>query len=144
MKRLLIVTLAVLCLCLSACGKNTEAADDWGITLEVHNPTPTGLELICTHQGETGGELPFTGEEYRLEIRKNGKWQAVPYAVEGDVDWNAIGILIEENGTTILPHDWEYLYGALPTGTYRICKEFLRGTGDLLQRQMFYAEFTLP
>jgi len=81
---------------------------------------------------------------WTAQIRKNGKWQAVPYAVEGDVDWNAIGILIEENGTTILPHDWEYLYGALPTGTYRICKEFLRGTGDLLQRQMFYAEFTLP
>lgn len=66
---------------------------------------------------------PYTyGEWYKLEKQVNGKW----YEVETVIDsygFNSIAYLPDENNEVKFVIDWEWLYGELPLGSYRILKE---------------------
>lgn len=52
--------------------------------------------------------------------------------------------MIYTNGATEWEVNWEYLYGELPAGEYRIAKKIndFRGTGDY-DTYTYYAEFTI-
>lgn len=115
---------------------------DWGLTLSVKNVTPSGMTLICTQSGgELTGELE-TGSRYTLQVWENGNWVEVPIFAE--VNWTMEAYLIQKDKNAEFELNWEWLYGKLPAGTYRICKEFMdfRGTGDY-DTAPFYAEFEI-
>ena len=119
--------------------------DTWGVTLTVRNVTPTGLTLIVTQSGGAPtGELE-TGSRYWLEEYRNGAWEAVPEVpTEDGVErgWDMIAYLIPMDDSVEWEINWTWIYGELPTGTYRIGKEIMdfRGTGDY-DEQIYYAEF---
>ena len=94
--------------------------------------------------GEPTGEL-HTGSWFILEnwTQQNG-WKEVPYVVEGDVAWTEEAWMISKGETYEWDINWEYLYGTLAEGKYRIGKEIMdfRVTGDY-DTAIYFAEFEI-
>ena len=104
---------------------------NWGLSLSVEDVTESGLTLVCTQSGgEPTGELQ-TGGDYKLIVLKDGTWQDVPTIIE-DYGWTAEAYMIPKDNSTEFDINWEWLYGKLPAGTYRLTKGFMdfRGSGD--------------
>lgn len=111
-------------------GMEDEGFPDWGITLSVKDVTDSGLTLVCTQSGgEADGELQ-TGSDYKLIVLKEA-WEDVPTIIE-DYGWTAEAYMIAKDDVTEFEINWEWLYGKLPKGTYRLTKGFMnfRGSGD--------------
>ena len=109
---------------------NDEGFPDWGLTLSVKDVSESGLTLVCTQSGgELIGEL-HTGSDYKLIVLKEA-WEDVPIIIE-DYGWNMLAYMVAKNGVTEFEYDWEWLYGKLPAGTYRMVKGFtqFREAGD--------------
>ena len=120
-----------------------ERTDEWGLTLKAESVTPTGCTLVFEQQGGSAeGELE-TGESYILQVKKDGEWQKAE-TVREDYAWKAVAWLIEKDARTEQDVDWEWLYGTLPVGEYRIVKSVMDfvETGNFEERQ-FFAEFAI-
>lgn len=103
---------------------------NWGLTLSVKDVTDSGLTLLCTQSGgELTGELQ-TGSDYKLIVLKEA-WEEVPTIVE-DYAWYTIAYSVPKDDVTEFEIEWEWLYGKLPAGTYRMVKGFtdFRESGD--------------
>ncbi len=121
-------------------------AEKWGVTLTATNITPTGLTLQCTQSGgRPTGDLQ-TGSWYVLETwTQQDGWQQVNYRPqEYEPMWTQEAWTIPINDTCEWKVNWEWLYGQLPEGKYRIGKEItdFRGTGDY-DATIYYAEFEI-
>lgn len=120
-----------------------EGFPDWGLTLSVKNVTSTGLTLVCTKEGGTPtGELKC-GTDYRLIVLEDGIWKDVPTVIE-EYGWNSLAYNFPEGQTTEFEYSWEWLYGKLSAGTYRLTKGFMdfRGAGDY-DTAMYWVEFEI-
>lgn len=128
-------------------GLPTPEVSDWGVTLTAKDVTPEGMTIVCTQSGGSpSGELN-TGSYYILEQEVQGVWCVVEYAenMRGkEICWDAVAWIIPMNDTVEWEVDWEWLYGSLEPGHYRIGKEVMdfRGTGDY-DKEMYYAEFEI-
>lgn len=122
-----------------------EVTPNWGVTLTAKNVTPEGLTILCTQSdGEPTGELN-TGSYYTIHKLTEDGWIAVDYLPhEYDIGWTLEAWLIPMNDTVEWQVNWEWLYGKLPSGHYRIGKGItgLRVAGDYNQ-VMFYADFDI-
>ena len=111
-------------------GLGDEGFPDWGLTLSVDNVTSTGLTLVVTQSGgNPTGEFLMTGEPYRLFTLVDGTWEVVeelplPEGVDGRA-WNSIGYPISKGETREFEINWEWMFGELPSGTYRLIKNFM-------------------
>lgn len=119
--------------------------ETWGITLTAENITSTSATIKCTQSGgEPTGELQ-TGSWYILEnwTQENG-WKEMPYVVEGDIAWTEEAWIILKDAACKWDINWEYLYGTLPGGKYRIGKEIMdfRATGDY-DEAIYFVEFKI-
>lgn len=112
---------------------------DWGLTLSVKDVSPTGLTLVCTKKGGNPTQKLMCGTYYRLIVSENGKWKTVPTIPEETV-WDDIGYGITEERAREFELSWEWLYGTLPAGTYRLVKEFTAGDAD---KAMYCVEFEI-
>lgn len=125
-------------------GDSEASADPMGITLRAESVTPTGMILVCMQVGDgPTGELQ-TGSWFALQQKdEQGEWVDVPVLLE-DVAFTDEAYMIYTNGATEWEVNWEYLYGELPAGEYRIAKKIndFRGTGDY-DTYTYYAEFTI-
>ena len=121
------------------------AAADWGITLTAESVTSTSLTIRCVQSGGAPtGELT-TGSFYTVERKTDSGWEPVEYLPqEGELAWTTEAWLIPLNGEVTWDVSWNWLYGALPDGDYRIGKDVMdwRAPGDSDNR-MVYAEFSL-
>jgi hypothetical protein len=52
----------------------------------------------------------------------DGVWQDVPHVID-NYAFTAIGYIPNENGEVKFTINWEWLYGKLPSGTYRLWKQ---------------------
>lgn len=116
-----------------------------GISLEANDVTPTGLTIKCTQSGgEPTGDLQ-TGSWYIVEnwTQENG-WKEMPFIVEGDIAWTQEAWMISKDATTEWQVNWEWLYGELLPGKYRIGKEIMdfRGSGDY-DKTIYFSEFEI-
>ena len=154
MKKITALVLASVCMfALSGCGSSNDGAAasdssvqyDWGITLKAENVTPTGLTLVCTQSGgENLAELE-TGSSFVVQKKKKDKWKDVDYIIkEDEFGWTKEARILPKESTAKSEVDWEWLYGKLSAGEYRIGKEFMnfRGSGDF-DEQVIYAEFSI-
>ena len=119
--------------------------DPWGIAFSVKDVTSTGCTLVCTQSGGTPtGELN-TGTPYWLQVWKDGQWQAVEEVPsEYERIWTSEAWIITMDGITQWEVNWEWIYGSLPGGTYRIGKTVLdwREPGAY-DEQVYYAQFEI-
>lgn len=116
--------------CLELPDVDDEGFPNWGLTLSVRDVTESGLTLVCTQSGgELTGELQ-TGSDYKLIVLKEA-WEDVPTIIE-DYGWDMIAYMVSKDDVTEFEYNWEWLYGKLPAGTYRMVKGFIefRETGD--------------
>lgn len=119
--------------------------ETWGITLTAENITPTSATIKCTQSdGEPTGEL-YTGSWYILEnwTQENG-WTEMPYIIDGEIGWTQEAWIIPMNNTCEWEVNWEWLYGKLSVGKYRIGKEItdFRATGDY-DEAIYFVEFEI-
>ena len=161
MKKLIALVLALVCvLSVVRCASKTdggtsqnpadnifsdEKLNEWGIALEVENVTASGLTIVCNHSGgENVAELS-TGSYYVVQKFEKAGWVDVEYLPqEYDVVWTLEAWIIQQESTTKWDVNWEWLYGKLSAGEYRIGKEIMnfRGTGDY-DTEMVYAGFVI-
>lgn len=120
-----------------------EGFPDWGLTLSVKDVTPSGLTLVCTKNGgNPTGEL-MCGEDYQLITLKDGTWKTVPTVI-ANYGFNSMGYRISEGTDTEFEIDWEWLYGKLTAGTYRLTKSFMdRPEPDDYETATYWVEFQI-
>ena len=120
----------------------------WNLEMQVTDVTPTGVTVEFIQHGDFADRGRATlqyGSHYILERLENGQWVAVEMLPqEYDVVWTMEAYMIEIGKTATRRENWEWLYGQLPAGRYRIGKDvdLFRMTGDW-DSQMFYAEFDI-
>jgi len=123
--------------------KSDEGFPDWGLTLSAKNITPTGLVLGCMQEGgNPTGDLQC-GEDYHLIVLEDGTWKDVPPVI-GNAVWDSLAYPIPKGQDTEFELSWEWLYGKLPAGMYRLTKGFMdfRETGDY-DTAMYWVEFKI-
>lgn len=81
--------------------------------LEINNQ----LRLNLQSSGDVGKILQ-TGAWFTIQREMDGAWYDL--APIAEVGWHQIAYNVPAGETTVLPVTWEYLYGELPTGKYRI------------------------
>ena len=119
--------------------------NQWGITLKADNVTAKGLTIICHHSGGKDVAELNTGSYYILQKSEEAGWVDVEYLPqEYELAWTSEAWIIQKEGTTRWNINWEWIYGELPAGEYRIGKEIMnfRGTGDY-DTELVYAEFVI-
>lgn len=119
--------------------------ENWGVTLTIDNITPTSASIVCTQEGgEPTGELQ-TGSWYIIEnwTQENG-WKEVEHVLQGELAWTMEAWGIRKNSKSEWTVNWEWLYGELPQGKYRIGKEIMdfRKSGDF-DTSIYFAEFVI-
>lgn len=100
---------------------NVEGGSRWGITASCAAPSATGIEFRFVQNDDSiPGEL-FYGQEYTLEKWDGDAWVAVSPIID---NWafTAEAILLPKNTTTVVDIDWEWLYGEVSDGYYRLSK----------------------
>lgn len=123
--------------------KEENEEDAWGIQMSAIDVTSDGLTLqIKQSGGNAQGDLQ-TGDWYSLEQKVKDEWITVE-PVQKDVAYHEIAYIIRKNDVTNLKEDWNFLYGTLPVGEYRIGKEItdFRETGKYVT-EIYYAYFEI-
>ena len=115
----------------------------FGISLKAETVTSAGMTLSCSQSGGTATDELCTGPWYIIEkwTKKDG-WKEVDYATTDEIGWKEVAFMVPLNSTMEWAVDWEWLYGKLPSGTYRIGKEFIDAAQDQgIEKVVYYAEF---
>ena len=115
-------------------------AREWGIQMTAGNVTPSGLTLICNQEGGENVVELNTGSFYKLEVLKDDVYCNVDYVLEpNDIAWTSESYIVALNDTTTWDINWEWLYGKLPAGQYRIVKEIInfKGPGNADEEYIF-------
>ncbi len=148
---LAVIAVVFVGVCLLTSPKNQEDAPEerlWNLEMAVSDVTPSGLTVRFIQHGPfLGGDRAklMYGSHYTLEKWVDGTWEAVEMLPqEQEVGWTLLAYLIEVNSTKTISIDWEWLYGELPAGQYRIGKnvDLSPAIGDP-ESEMFWAEFTI-
>ena len=89
------------------------------ISISISDISLTGATIAI----KDTNKKPYTyGQWYKIEKQINGKWYEVKTIIE-NYAFNSIGYLPDKNNEIKFVMDWEWLYGHLPLGSYRIIKE---------------------
>ena len=120
-------------------------SDEWGIQMSATDVTPMGLKIeFLQLGGEFEGDLNC-GAEFMLAKYEDGKWLPVPEIEhEYPVVWNSIAYIIRRNERTELGAQWDYLYGELEPGSYKIFKKVQKRVqpGDF-EEKTYEAQFVV-
>lgn len=114
---------------------------DGVIMIEKEN-TVSSSGLTVIFKNNTDKQCIY-GEYYILEKRINQKWYLVP-AIIDNYGFNLIGYDLPPGNSREMEVNWEWLYGNLDAGEYRIVKDILNfgKTGDY-DKYYLAAEFTV-
>ena len=102
--------------------------------------TSTGITVIFKNNTD---KQCIYGEYFLLEKRMYQKWYQVP-AIIDNYGFNMIGYHLASGENREMEVNWEWLYGNLDAGEYRIMKDILdyRKSGDY-DEYYLAAEFTV-
>lgn len=116
---------------------------DWGVVMSAENITPFGMTLrISTDKADLENYLG-TGSDYTLDVYNGKFWERVPYNTSYEnIAWDAVMYIIEGD-TYSEDIDWEWLYGELPDGRYRISKSITNNDPGKRIWHSFYLEFEI-
>ncbi|MBE6153904.1 MAG: hypothetical protein E7166_06755 [Firmicutes bacterium] len=89
------------------------------VSANIYDISLTGATIIIK---DTNEKPYIQGEWYKIEKQVDGKWYEVKTLLD-NYGFNSIGYLPDENNEVKHVIDWEWLYGELPLGSYRILKE---------------------
>src|SRR5699024_6335909 len=122
---------------LSSCSKINQTTNS--LSLEqtpyqnVNNLAGVTMSVSSTALSSSGGTFILTnktdttfiyGAAYSIEKKINNQWYKVPTIVE-EYGFEDIGYELAATDSSEWPVDWEWLYGKLESGEYRILKDVL-------------------
>lgn len=140
MKKRMAVLLALACtvMLLAACSEKAEEStfqpvEVENVSISVTDVSPTGATVTIT---DTNEESYVYGQWYKIEREADGKWHDVKTLVE-HYGFTEEGILVGESDKLEFQIDWNWLYGGLPAGKYRLLKqvgkEYVAVTFDIVK-----------
>ena len=125
----LVCAAAMLAGCQAADAEQPDVVEN--VTIQIGDVTPSGATVTITDTNET----PYIyGQWYKIQRKTDQGWQDVAPVIK-DYGFEDIGYFPNANGQVKFTIDWQWLYGQLPSGTYRLWKE----TGT----QKICAQFTI-
>ena len=89
------------------------------VTICIMDVSPTGATVVIQ---DTNAEPYVYGEWYQIEREKNGGWYPVDPVIS-NYGFHEIGYLPDDQGKVEFAVNWEWLYGKLPAGNYRLLKQ---------------------
>ena len=113
---IILILMALLAGCAGASSCQPGVVPD--VTMTLSDVTPTGA--VVTIQDDNPEPFVY-GEWFVIEREKDGGWYEVRTKIT-NYGFNEIGWLTD-NGELTMTVDWEWLYGELPAGHYRILKQ---------------------
>ena len=126
--------------------------DEWGIKFEAMDATSTGMTLGYMQYGGDHPDYSYYFEyPYWIEKFENGVWSEVPYA-SFDFEWviPEIGSFDINNSSKSSNVNWTKIYGELPAGKYRYCKNVMvygvvesEYKSGVNLKKTYYAEFEI-
>ena len=120
MKKLTMIFLILMAI-LTGCARESayQPTGVANVTMTVSNVTATGAVVTI----QDNNPEPFVyGEWFVIEQEKDGVWYEMKTKIT-NYGFNEIGWLTDESGALTMTVDWEWLYGKLPEGHYRILKQ---------------------
>ena len=125
-----ILFLCILCLNFTGCGLKTiikdkaELNEALGVSMTIKKDTLTRTSATVVITDTNGKEVNIYGEYFRIDKKENEEWKEVE-KVHGDMYFNAMAYYVDDNGNLEFEINWEYAYGSLENGEYRIVKDTL-------------------
>lgn len=114
-----------------------------GVSMTAKEETVTHTNLTLVFENKSNNQCIY-GNSFLLEKNISGRWYQIPVAIDDNYGFDDIGYVLNpgENGEWTV--DWEWLYGSLDEGEYRIVKEVLdfRNTG-IYDKYYLVADFTI-
>lgn len=124
MKKRRIIGLTLLCIAAVLAVAVLFCTPDYGIRMSLSDVSRTGASVVCTRIPSVGSVI--TGSSYFLERYTDKGWVPVPeLPKDHEVAWTMEAYPIRP-GVMTFRKNWEWLYGSLPAGTYRLGKRFIR------------------
>ncbi|MEA4823590.1 MAG: immunoglobulin-like domain-containing protein [Clostridiaceae bacterium] len=123
-------------------GDIDEFLSKWPIIMQVKDGTATPSGVTITLKNVTDTEYTY-GESYTVQRKTVNGWIDVEPVIE-KYAFNSVGYMLSAMGSEEIIIDWEWLYGKIPAGDYRIAKEalFVRSPGDY-DTFTLYSAFTI-
>ncbi len=114
-------------------------SDDIAVAMDLQNISSTGATIRFRQYEECNtGELVY-GQDYAISTLENNKWQPVPQIID-NAGFEDIAYIIPAAGESKIETNWDWLYGSLSKGTYRISKRILDPHNN---EYVLYAEFLI-
>ena len=102
-----------------------ESEDDTiAVSMSVKHVTPRGLTVHFRQYEKRETEELTYGEAYQLEKFNGTDWEEVPQIIDNGT-FTDIGYTLPSEGEADIEVDWEWLYGRLSPGRYRITKSIV-------------------
>lgn len=116
-----------------------------GLSVTLKKISPAGATLVINQYDADAatGKLQY-GNDFAVEMLKDGEWENAPIVVDTNYGFDAIAYVIKAGESSGQEINWEWLYGELAPGEYRIKKKIsdFRETGDY-DTYTVYAHFIL-
>ena len=113
------------------------------IDLTVENASTSGLKLLVTPFGSLRDEKLIIGVPYFLQKNEGNFWESIPPKLEA-FGWDSEELEIPANETIEHQINWEWLYGELEQGQYRIgIYLYTELESGAREQNICYAEFEI-
>ena len=108
------------------------------ITMEVKQGTLTTSSATIIMTNKTDEEYTY-GEPYHLEIKHNDSWHILELEPNNDMFFTMPAYSLKAGESVEKEYNWEYGYGKLKKGTYRLVTDFSKEQNKIYVA----AEFTI-
>lgn len=96
-----------------------------GIQMSLRDVSPTGATVVFSVTEPSAAQALIYGDDFFLDRYENGTWERVPDLLDGNYGFSAMGWNIDPQNGAEWEIDWNWLYGSLQPGSYRIEKSVL-------------------
>lgn len=126
MKKLIAFIFALLCVVVLFVGCENKSmyqpTEVENVSIRISNISSTGATVIIK---DTNEESFIYGEWYKIETEIDGKWYEVKTVIN-NYGFDDVGYSANKYDKVTFQIDWEWLYGKLPSGKYRLWKEVVQ------------------
>lgn len=143
---IIILLIIIICFIISNVNSEMEFVDEEilenvTMTIKEGTLTKTGATVIIT---DLSGNDNTYGDFFRIDKKENNKWQKLDVVVKGNYGFNSIGYGVNEDNILEMKIDWNWLYGELDTGEYRLVKDVaVTKDNSYLGTKYIYVEFII-
>ncbi|MCH5167052.1 MAG: hypothetical protein J1F35_04080 [Erysipelotrichales bacterium] len=105
---------------INICSTKIDDLEGVSMTIKEGTLTRSGATIIIT---DTTSRDNIYGSEFKLDKKENDRWQEMEIIFDGNYAWTSKGYMVDKNNKLEMNVDWEWLYGKLEDGKYRLVKK---------------------